>query len=326
MDYLAQINNLSEHFGHVDINKEPSIILNGLTRELTCAPGYNKTVAIAGDVSSNVILFKCDRIIEGHDISKCNKQSVWYKKGEEDSVEEELTIVSVENDLVYFSWHLPIEITRKACEFAILLKFSDFEGQAVIWSWKSFACDGLEVVEGSFGIGVDILSDMLKYRNVQYDVFYPTTTGNYVDFEEGYIYYALNCSLSAIGYVAGANQSNEVNNATYIRGIGDIYNNMCTDQDIYIEQSIGDNQSSALSTFYLKDGCVLMLGTSKKDDDGYGYANMFVSTLPNNSEKQALVSSPVLTVNGQASAWGQLLQFVPYNTSNTIVVRIKLKK
>ena len=165
---------------------------------------------------------------------------------------------------------------------------------------------------------------------MSYDVFYPTTTGGYIDFEEGYIYYALNCSLSTIGYVPSAEQSGKVNSGEYIRGIGDIESSACSNYDSFIGHAIGDNQSSALSTFYLKDGCILMLCTPASDATNYGdswlAATMFASTLPNGSTKQALVWSEIISTNGQATAWGIPLQFVPYNTSTAIVVRIKLKK
>lgn len=155
--YSKWINYPGLHSGVVD--DEPSIVINGETREILIPAGFTTTVAIEYDCNSNIVSFECPRIIEGHDVSACSYAFIkWENFGAKTSDIYNIKDVTVKNEnLITFSWPIGPEVTTGAGKLAIQVCFLDFneDKSQVVYRWNSKKSERLSIGPGVYNPNVD---------------------------------------------------------------------------------------------------------------------------------------------------------------------------
>ena len=253
-NYDAEITALSyEHFG-LDLSNEPMITLDSLTREFSFSDNFNKVIALVGDINSNVVLFKCDRIIEGHDVSQCSNKTIWWKTDRETSGKNQLTIKSVDDKNVYLIWEIPQDFTGTPCLVSAAIRFSDYDyAGKVRWSWRSLMLEGLSVEEDEEFVIPDEtpMSDKFLWGDVFQGSVYLINKGDSVKLEPGYVYIVNGVSLSQVGFLYSSQWPEHPDQYMY-----DFFSasNNCFGWE---RQSAACSGVNASTSFYIKDGTTI---------------------------------------------------------------------
>lgn len=240
------------HFGNVDLSTEPAITLNGLTREFTFANNFNKVIALVGDINSNIVLFKCDRIIEGHDISQCSNRTLWWKKGASSPASTQLKILQADTEFVYFTWEVPSSLTTEAAKITCVVKFSDYDSNGnTRWSWRSLQLDGLEIAKDDFALPAETpMPDKFLWGDVCNGQVTLINKGESVKLEPGYVYIVNGVSLSQVGFLYSSQWSEYPQQYMY-----DFFApSLCFGWEKQIGSCYGVNYSTS---FYIKDGTTI---------------------------------------------------------------------
>lgn len=131
--------------------------INAITRVITNASS-GKTVLIQCDHNSERFTFEVPRIVDGHDLSKCNVAQIHYinidsanKENTSTGVYEadDLQISPDSNDVVILSWLISGNATKYAGSLNFLVKFKcvDDSGE-VVYIWNTAIYTGISVSSG----------------------------------------------------------------------------------------------------------------------------------------------------------------------------------
>ena len=327
-DYTAEINELSNHFGSVNLDKEPAIELNGLTRILTIPGTFNRTIAIVGDINSNIVVFRCDRFIDGHDISKCENKKIWWLHDALMSAQEDDLMVNlVDAEKVYFSWQLRPEVTAQSGKISVLLRFSDFDGETVKWAWQSYSVSGLAVDGKPFAIASDTPAPLnLRWGDAiceDFDLTQKDET-SYIPIEPGYIYVTNNVSLSSVGFCYSADFETAYEAGNYAYKIFNVFQGL---------DKLGDTSGTSGSDWpsgkerRFKDGAIFICPSTETLEKSLTYK---VTVNLKGSDGDFGEYSGGHTIQWYTNPNflgdnGEPIKFVPYNADAARVTRIKLK-
>lgn len=161
-DYLEQINQISEELHSPVIDNDEAIIVN--VEERTFTVGKIRRIGIVGDKNSEIVSFRIDRYIEGHNISECSEYKVFWRH--ETTKKEgyhtiDIVKVSEDEDVVFLGWKIDDNVTETAGEIAFALKISDYDSDGeCIYEFNTKEGSGLFVEPGfkSSNGGTDPLS------------------------------------------------------------------------------------------------------------------------------------------------------------------------
>lgn len=151
---------------HPVIDGDNHFIIDPITRSVTNAES-KKTILMQNDHNSERFTFEIDKLVEGHDMAKCNKIEVHYtnedsnKKNKNAGVYEVTDMqVSTDNaDKLIFSWLVSENATLYAGSLKFLVVFSCVEKGEVTYRWNtnvntsitiSKGMNNGEAVEGSY--------------------------------------------------------------------------------------------------------------------------------------------------------------------------------
>jgi hypothetical protein len=144
------------HGDNVVSDSEPAIIIDGYKRTLTPETGFNTQIGVTNDYNTNEITFKCDKIVDGHDLSACkNKAIKWHNPVSNMMGSDALEMIESDETTFTMTWHVPPEATTKAGTLRIAICFCDIDGNGkIVYKWNSLVYSGLQVAQGMDNIAI----------------------------------------------------------------------------------------------------------------------------------------------------------------------------
>lgn len=135
-------------------NTDSPYVINPETRQIV---GLEKEV-MQYDHNSERLTFELPRLIDGHDMSLCNRVEVHYINVEKDENKQNTNVYFVDDleqgvnasgeDIVTFSWLLSQGATMYAGPLNFVIKFSCLTGTIVEYVWNTAILKGVVVSEG----------------------------------------------------------------------------------------------------------------------------------------------------------------------------------
>lgn len=172
------------HSGNVISDSEPAIIIDGYKRTLTPEAGFNTQIAVTNDYNTNEITFKCDKIVDGHDLSACNNKAIkWHNSASNMVGSDKLEMVKSDDSTFTLTWRVPPEAATRAGTLRIAICFCDVDDDKIIYKWNSLVYDGLQVAQGMdniaiTGVPLSSIIDVNVYnRTITLPTDYNTTIG-----------------------------------------------------------------------------------------------------------------------------------------------------
>jgi hypothetical protein len=144
------------HGDKVVSDSEPAIVIDGYKRALTPEAGFNTQIGVTNDYNTNEITFKCDKIVDGHDLSACkNKAIKWHNPVSNMMGSDALEMIESDETTFTMTWHVPPEATTKAGTLRIAICFCDIDGNGkIVYKWNSLVYSGLQVAQGMDNIAI----------------------------------------------------------------------------------------------------------------------------------------------------------------------------
>lgn len=134
---------------HPVVDSDSRFVINSTTREITT--NSSKTELIQGDHQSERITFEIPKIVEGHDMSLCDRIEIHYinidKKTKATSKDVYIADdVTVDGDKLTFTWLISSNATKYqgSLNFVVIFICLDDEGN-YIYKWSSEICKLLTV-------------------------------------------------------------------------------------------------------------------------------------------------------------------------------------
>lgn len=270
------------------------------------------TVALKGDIYSNVIYFKVPTIVEGHNITNCSKHTIaWMKKDTEICNYESLELVQASPDFNYYIWSLNPELTENPCSFSCYLQFVDtnFNNQ-IVWSWRSLEIENLVVADTTMPTQIGTIlpknypwTQIGNTSSYQYD---RTSASNFLNLEPGNIYIVSNASISSVGFLYSSQYAENIGNYSHTinqANIGTFYQ--------VHQETFGVTSSN---TYLIKDGAIIVC-----PHEQLGSGQYEISVMQNSLSLDRGICC-VYMADGLVGANGKPLQLVPYSASQPAVI------
>ena len=156
------------HNGNVISDGEPVIIIDGYKRTLTPEDGFNTQIGVTNDYNTNEITFKCNKVVEGHDLSACNNKVIkWHNTASNIMGSDKLILKTpIEGEETFaMTWHVPPEAMTKAGTLKIAICFCDLNNEEkIVYKWNSLEYSGLQIAQGMDNISITgiPLSDIIS--------------------------------------------------------------------------------------------------------------------------------------------------------------------
>lgn len=160
---MAHIHSVYDTDLHFSINPKTRAIMN---------ESKGKTVLIQGDHNSERCTFELPRLIDGHDMAKCNVVQVHYnnidaitKASSRDVYEvDDLQVSPKDDNIVICSWLISRNATRYAGALGFVLRFACSSTGEIDYAWHTAVCSAISVSTGmdNTGIVVEEFSDVLE--------------------------------------------------------------------------------------------------------------------------------------------------------------------
>ncbi len=141
---------------HTDIiyDSDPHFTISPITRQIK-NESSSKTTLVQGDHKSERFSFEMPRIIEGHDMSECNRIEIHYinsgisgesHKGIYDATDMHIHPDDSEN--VVFSWLLWDCVTKYEGKLAFAIRFACVKNDIVEYEWNTIPNDKIKISKG----------------------------------------------------------------------------------------------------------------------------------------------------------------------------------
>ena len=175
---------------HSVYDTDSHFIIDPITREIVNTAS-RKTTLIQGDHNSERFTFEIKRLIEGHDMSQCNKIEIHYTNGDSDGVYivDDTQISPNSNDVVIFSWLIDMSATMYTGIIAFAIRFSCLTDSTVDYAWHTGIHTGISVSEGkNNGEAIlrqysDVLAEWETRINGVYECFTYAKSSNLLNLE-----------------------------------------------------------------------------------------------------------------------------------------------
>ena len=128
---------------HPVYDLDPHFKIDPITRSITSES--KKTILMQNDHNSECFSFEIDRIVEGHDITLCNKVEIHYTNSDSTKqasnpgvYEVDDMIIDPENeDRVVFTWLVSENATKYAGSLSFIVMFSCVENGVSVYRWNT---------------------------------------------------------------------------------------------------------------------------------------------------------------------------------------------
>ena len=129
-------------------------VINPETRAIN-NKSNTKIVLAKGDHNSKVFTFELPKIVEGHDITKCNKVEIHYdnvstagnKKNSDVHPVSDLKISEEDESKVIFTWGITRNATKYAGTLKFGIEFGVIEDEEETWSWGTSIFNNIVVID-----------------------------------------------------------------------------------------------------------------------------------------------------------------------------------
>lgn len=160
----------------VDANEDAHFIINTTTREISMSNASNKKLTIMQyDKKSERYSFDIDKIIDGHDLTKCNRVQIHFTNIGSNRLHNDGTYpvddvqvnLSDENKLT-FTWLVGEEATQYNGMLSFLVTFECVDGDEILYRWSSSIYKSIQIAVGMDNNNTvfEVYSDeLLKWQN-----------------------------------------------------------------------------------------------------------------------------------------------------------------
>jgi lysophospholipase L1-like esterase len=137
---------------HPVVDSDTRFIINATTRQIR-NESNRKTILIQNDHNSERFTFELPRIVEGHDMSICNKVEVHFLNVSRDGKNQVKGLYTVDDldvdgDNVTCSWLISQNATSLVGPLTFLLRFKCTEGDLITYAWNTAVHSGITVSDG----------------------------------------------------------------------------------------------------------------------------------------------------------------------------------
>lgn len=159
---------------YIIIDNEPCFEIDELTRAISCEAA-SKIAIIQYDHNSERFTFRLPKMVEGHDMTACNRIEVHYKNTDATTLAETLGVYEItdihidpeDETKVMCSWLISQNATSRVGKLEFLLRFSCINDDATVkYAWNTSIFTGIMVAQGLFNSDdvvaeyVDVLEQM----------------------------------------------------------------------------------------------------------------------------------------------------------------------
>lgn len=137
---------------HTVYDSDTRFLINTTTRQIR-NESSRKTTLIQNDHNSERFTFELPRLVEGHDMSLCNKVEVHYLNISKDGKSQHSGVYTVtdlhtDGDNVVCSWLISNNATRLVGSLNFIVRFACVEDNTVIYAWNTAICTSIAVSDG----------------------------------------------------------------------------------------------------------------------------------------------------------------------------------
>lgn len=137
---------------HGVYDSDTRFIINPVTRQIR-NESNRKTVLIQNDHNSERFTFELDKVVEGHDMSTCNKVEVHYLNVSKDGKTRHSGLYTMEDfgedgDKVVGSWLISNNATQLVGSLSFILRFKCVEDGVITYAWNTAIHTGILVSDG----------------------------------------------------------------------------------------------------------------------------------------------------------------------------------
>lgn len=168
MAHLHEVRDMDTHF-----------VIDPVTRVIT-NPNSQKNKLMQGDHNSEIYTFEIPKLVEGHDMSLCNRVRIHYNDIASDKANEskdvytvdDLHLDAVETDNLTFSWLISGNATKYAGLLSFRIQFLCIdESGAITYKWHTEVFKGITVSDGFDNTPADLeeYSDILAAWELRLD-------------------------------------------------------------------------------------------------------------------------------------------------------------
>lgn len=125
-------------------------VINPVSRKII-VPHAHKSIGTVGDHNSEQITFECPQIIDGHDISQCERRYVTWNNVNGEAGHDRLDIVEVEQGaegMLYLSWTVRdgLTVAKGIVQFSV--HFEDFDENGIrLYRWSTASCKDCDILD-----------------------------------------------------------------------------------------------------------------------------------------------------------------------------------
>lgn len=140
---------------HSVVDTDKHFVIDALTREITTQS--EELMLMQGDHNSEIYTFEIPKVIEGHDMSLCNRVEVHYNNISGNKLDKssdvytvtDLSVAETDPEKLLFSWLLSGNATKYAGALAFRVRFCCIdENGAYTYKWHSGTFKKVSVSEG----------------------------------------------------------------------------------------------------------------------------------------------------------------------------------
>lgn len=156
---------------HSVYDSEQHFLINPTTRAIVNQEPQ-KTTLIQYDHNSERFTFEIPRMVDGHDMSTCNKVEVHYlnieaKTGEQNAgvyIVDDLQVFPEDNDVVILSWLISQNATQLIGSLNFLVSFKCVTDANIDYAWNTAICSSIAISTGIYNseIIVEQYADVLE--------------------------------------------------------------------------------------------------------------------------------------------------------------------
>lgn len=126
-------------------------------RQLIPGEDFDTTIAYEGDINSQIITFKCVKIHDNHDLSKCSYEELKWKNmtSGNEGVSPLIITDTPTEDTFYLQWEVPAEACTQAGTIEISISIYDKIDNQVIFSWNTAKFTSLTIGNSMESVGFE---------------------------------------------------------------------------------------------------------------------------------------------------------------------------
>lgn len=141
---------MTTHGGVIDSGIAFEIVPN--TRKVI-VPQLYKTIGTVGEQNSEMVTFRCPKVVDGHEIGECSRKYVTWKNTQGDVGHNELQQLKTDDEYVYFTWKIDEGLTVDKGFVSFSVHFEDVDENGVVqYRFITTTCTECEILDAINGV------------------------------------------------------------------------------------------------------------------------------------------------------------------------------